>query len=78
MKRTLAITLEQGATGELCVCCGRGGEGEVKSGAVAGGADGPQAAAMRLDDGATDGQAHAGTVILGGKECLEDLFGLLG
>src|SRR6266849_6978701 len=37
----------------------------------------PQAAAMRLNDRPTDGQPHTSPVILGGKECLEDLFRLL-
>ena len=55
----------------------RGGQGELKSCAASGAAGGPQAAAMRLDDGATDGQPHTGPVILGRKECLEDLLRLL-
>src|SRR3982074_974165 len=46
--------------------------GEVKSGPSAGGAGGPQAAAMRLNDGTTDGQPHTSPVILGRKECRED------
>ena len=32
--------------------------------------------AMRFDDGATDGQTHAGALRLGRKEGIEDLFRL--
>src|SRR5258707_9159947 len=55
----------------------RGGQGEPKSGTPPGGSGGPQAAAMRLNDRPTDGQPHTSPVILGRKECPEDLVGLL-
>jgi len=57
---------------------GCGGQGELKSCAAPGRTRGPQATAMGLDDRAADGQAHTSAVILGGKECFEDLFRLLG
>jgi len=38
----------------------------------------PQAAAMRLHDGAADSQSHPGTVSFGGEERIEDLVHLLG
>ena len=54
--------------------CGDGdGKGELKRGAGSAGGDGPQPAAVRFDDGATDGQPHTGAGILGRKECREDL-----
>ena len=43
------------AVGGLCVRRDRDGQGELKSCAVPGGASDPQAAAMRLNDRATDG-----------------------
>jgi len=55
----------------------RGGQGEPKSCTPPGGAGGPQAAAMRLNDRPTDGQPHTSPVILGRKKCPEDLVGLL-
>src|SRR6266404_1769991 len=61
----------------LCVRRDRDGQGEPKSCAPPGGTGRPQAAAMRLDDRATDGQPHTGPVILGSKECPEDLVRLL-
>ena len=57
--------------------CERGGQGELKSCAPPGGTGGPQTAAMRLNDRPTDGQPHTSPVILGRKECLEDLIRLL-
>src|SRR5580700_7172400 len=54
-----------------------GGQSELKSGAPAGSAGSPQAAAMRLNDRTTDGQPHTSPIILGREECLEDLFRLL-
>jgi len=53
------------------------GRVELKSCTPAGGAGGPQAAAMRLNDGTTDGQPHTSPVILGRKECREDPVRLL-
>src|ERR1700741_2364261 len=55
----------------------RGRQDEVKSCAPSGGAGGPQAAAMRLNDRPTDRQPHTGPLIFGRKECLENLFRLL-
>jgi hypothetical protein len=55
----------------------RGGQGELKSCAAAGGGSGPQASAMRLNDRPTDGQPHTSPIILGRKECLKDLVPLL-
>src|SRR5260370_32554507 len=55
----------------------RGGQGEPKSCTPPGGARGPQAAAMRLNDRPTDGQPHTRPLILGRKKCPEDLVGLL-
>ena len=73
--RALASTSEQPM--RLYVRRDRGGQGELKSCAPAGGAGGPQAAAMRLNDRPTNGQPHTSPVILGRKECLEDLVPLL-
>src|SRR3984893_1433358 len=61
----------------LCERRGRGGQGELKSCASPGGTGGPQVSAMRLNDRATDGQPHTDPLILGRKECLENLFRLL-
>src|SRR5467141_4643606 len=55
----------------------RGRQGELKGCATGGVSVGPQAAAMRLNDRPTDGQPHTSPVILGRKECLEDLLRLL-
>ncbi len=41
-------------------CWGLGGEGEVEGGALAGGAGGPDSAAVLGDDAAADGEAEAG------------------
>ena len=38
---------------------------------------GPQAPAMRLDDGTADGQSHTGALGLGDKECIKDLVRFL-
>jgi hypothetical protein len=43
------------------VAAGFGGEGEVDGGALAGGAGGPDAAAVLVDDAAADGEAEAGS-----------------
>src|SRR6202040_4318907 len=50
---------------------------ETKGCAADGIAVSPQAASVRFNNRPTDGQSHPGPAILGGKECLEDLFGLL-
>ncbi len=55
----------------------RGGQGELKSCTAPGNNCRPQTTAMRLDDRPTNGQAHTGPVILGRKECFEDLVRLL-
>src|SRR5271156_2400907 len=55
----------------------RGGQGEVESCAAFGGAGGPQAAPMRLNDRPTDGQAHTGPLVLGRNDRPEDLVCLL-
>src|SRR5467141_4618706 len=55
----------------------RGRQGELKGCATGGVSVGPQAAAMRLNDRPTDGQPHTSPVILGRKECREDLVRLL-
>ena len=57
--------------------CDPGRQGELKSCTLPGGTGSPQAAAMRLDDRATDGQPHASPVIFGRKERPEDLVRLL-
>src|SRR5258708_36837953 len=74
-EQRLATTWEQ--LGRLCVRRDRGRQGELKSCAPPRGTGGPQAAAMRLDDRATDGQPHTSPVILGRKESPEDLVRLL-
>src|SRR6202051_4320810 len=74
-KRQLATMLEQ--LRRLSERHGRGGQGELKSCASPGGTGGPQVSAMRFNDRATDGQTHTGALILGCKECLENLFRLL-
>ena len=74
-ERRLATTREQ--LGRLCVRRDRGGQGELKSCTPRGVAGGPQAAAMRLNDRPTDGQPHTRPVLLGRKECPEDLVRLL-
>src|SRR2546430_272778 len=61
----------------LCVRRERGGQGELKGCATGGVSVGPQAATMRLNDRPTDGQPHTRPVILGRKECPEDLVRLL-
>src|SRR6266478_10046807 len=38
---------------------------------------GPQAAVVRFNDGAADGQSHTGSMKLRRKECIEDLVRLL-
>ena len=48
-------------------------QGELKSCAARRVAGDPQAAAVRLNDRPTDGQPHTSAVILGRKECSEDL-----
>src|SRR5437763_1479872 len=50
---------------------------ELKCCASAGVVGDPQAAAMRLNDRPTNGQPHTGPLILGCKECPEDLVRLL-
>src|SRR5258708_775889 len=74
-ERRSATTWEQ--LGRLCVHRDRSGQGELKSCTPPGGAGGPQAAAMRLNDRPTDGQPHTRPVILGRIECPEDLVRLL-
>src|ERR1700680_4895773 len=74
-KRAPASTLEQPM--RLCVRRDRGGQGELKSCTPPGGAGGPQAAAIRLNDRPTDGQPHTSPIILGRKKCPEDLVRLL-
>src|SRR5258705_3032363 len=75
IEQRLATTWEP--LGSLCVRRDCSGQSELKSCTLPGGTGGPQAAAMRLDDRATDGQPHTGPVILGSKECVEDLVRLL-
>src|SRR6202163_704501 len=75
METRLATTLQQPR--KLRVRRKRGGQGELKSCAPPGGAGGPQAPAMRLNDRPADGQPHTSPVILGRKKCPEDLFRLL-
>src|SRR5258705_322473 len=50
------------------------GQGEGKTCAVWEMVGSPQAATMRFNDGAADAKAHAGSVGLGAKEGVEDLF----
>src|SRR5438132_6556410 len=66
IEQRLATTWEP--LGSLCVRRDRSGQGELKSCTLPGGTGGPQAAAMRLDDRATDGQPLPGPVILGVKD----------
>jgi hypothetical protein len=54
-----------------------GGQGEPKSCTAPGSTAGPQAAAMGLNDRATDGQPHTGPIILGRKEGPENVVRLL-
>src|ERR1700730_4339586 len=63
--------------GGYACAAGRGGQGELKSCASPGGTGSPQMPAMRLNDRPTDRQPHTGPLILGRKECFEDLFRLL-
>src|SRR6202030_3580783 len=63
--------------GRLGVRREREGQSELKSCTSPGGTGGPQVPAMRLNDRPTDGQAHTSPLILGRKECFEDLFRLL-
>src|ERR1700730_6832756 len=74
-KRRLATTWER--LRSLCLRRDRGGQGELKGCGTSGGSVGPQEAAMRLNDRPTDGQPHANPLILGSKECPEDLVRLL-
>src|SRR5258708_9576584 len=74
-EQRLATTWEQ--LRRLCVRRDRGRQGELKSCTPPRGTGGPQAATMRLDDRATDGQPHTGSVNLGRKECPEGLVRLL-
>ena len=66
------------------VAAGFGGQGEVEGGAFAGGAGGPDAAAVLGDDAAADGEAEAGAAHgagVGGVallEAVEDVFELVG
>ena len=53
------------------------GQRELKRYTRPGVGGGPQTATVRLDDGAADGQSHAGAVRLGRKERIEDLLCLL-
>ena len=53
------------------------GQRELKRCAARRISGGPQAAAMRLYDRPAYGQAHAGSIILGREECLEDLVCLV-
>jgi hypothetical protein len=53
------------------------GQGETKTCAAWRVAGSPQAASMRLDDGAADSKSQAGAVTLGGKECIKDLVRVL-
>src|ERR1700720_2448714 len=73
-KRQLPTMLEQ--LRRLCVRRSRGGQGELKSCASPGGTGGPQVPAMRLNDRPTDRQGHTSPVILGSKECFENLVRL--
>src|SRR5947207_11375242 len=54
-----------------------GGKGETKACAARRIVGSPQAAAMRFNDGAADGQSHTGAMPLGGKESIEDLVRVL-
>src|SRR5882757_7925842 len=54
-----------------------GGQREMKSCARSLVGHSPQPAAMRLHNGAADGQPHAATLRLGGKERRKDLIHLL-
>jgi len=51
-------------------------QGEVKARAVRRVVGGPQAAAMRFNDGAADPQSYAGAMRLRGKERIKDLVRL--
>src|SRR5580700_11334102 len=55
-----------------------GGQGELKGCTPPGGAGGPQAAAMRLNDRAADGKPHTRPFIFGRKKCAENLVRRLG
>src|SRR5260370_11573260 len=67
----------ESSRGDYMWAATRGGQGELKSCTSPGGAGGPQAAAMRLNDRPTDRQPHTSSVILGGKKCPENLVRLL-
>lgn len=62
----------------LCVRRDSYGQRELKRRATRRVSGGPQVAAVRLNDRPADGQPHAGSIILGREECLEDLIRLLG
>jgi hypothetical protein len=49
-------------------------QGELKRCARLGACRGPQATAMRFDDGTANRQSHAGALRFGGKKCIEDLL----
>ena len=53
------------------------GQAEVKAGAGWRVGGGPQAATMRFNDGAADGQTHTSAVRLGSKERVKNLVCLL-
>ena len=62
---------------KLCVRGECGGESEPKGCTPAGAVGCPKAAAMRLNDRATDGQPHPSAGVLGRKKCPEDLVCML-
>src|SRR5207247_993740 len=55
---------------------GFAGQGELKRCGSRGVCDGPQAAAMRFDDGSADGQSHSCALRFGREEGIEDLLRL--
>jgi hypothetical protein len=71
------LSPRESSLGVLYVIPDRGRQGELKSCTPPGGAGGPQAAAMRLNDRPADAKPHAGAVRLGGKKRIEDLVLLL-
>src|SRR5256885_3112152 len=58
-------------------CLDSGGQNDVKTRAAWRVVRGPQAAVVRFNDGAADGQSHTGSMRLRRKECIEDLVRLL-
>src|SRR6267378_2552557 len=72
-----SMTNTVGAPAGVFMCVDVGGQSKVKTCAARRVVGGPQAAAMRFNDGAADPKPHAGPVRFGGKKRIEDLVRLL-